>query len=206
MTQPIVLRPYRAPDEPPVPSDILPPPRAPRTRVSSPAHPWIVAASPQPVRAGDPAGGAGPTLVFNPARDAYVLSDSARRSLQPLFDSFGFDVSCVTVRFAPSWRVGWKNDAYTLGDSITVNRNTWEGKGSVWRLGLLAHEVTHSVQYARLGYAGFLTRYGPEWFRDRNYHVPPTLEAILLRLLDPVDRRFTLDQIANRVALAAMRP
>jgi hypothetical protein len=67
---------------------------------------------------------------------------------------------------------------------------------------LLAHEMTHAVQYGRIGVARFLVRYLDEWHRSNSnpYGVPGELVAIPLASLDPVDPRFYLDQLADRVA------
>jgi hypothetical protein len=58
------------------------------------------------------------------------------------------------------------------------------------------------AQYAALGrpaIARFLVRYLPEYhLRRDNYALPPELAATPLGEVDVLDRRYTLDQIAER--------
>jgi hypothetical protein len=92
--------------------------------------------------------------------------------------------------------------AFVLGDRITVHRRRWQSMTPARQLGLLAHELVHVAQYAALGRGGiarFLVRYLPEYhLRRDNYALPAGLAAIALRDVDPLDRRYTLDQIAER--------
>ena len=75
---------------------------------------------------------------------------------------------------------------------------------------LLAHEITHSVQYRDLGKANFLERYAVGHGQPDNYDVPPELWAIPTDQLsvtqagsylgqDGFRHDFTLDQIAERI-------
>ena len=117
--------------------------------------------SADPLRAGDPKGGPGPNLTFDSGAYAYRLSQMALQALQPVFDNFGYDARRVTIAFGSSTSTG-RSAAFTVGDSIIINRSAWEARTPLQQRELLAHEITHSVQYARLGKARFLARYGPE--------------------------------------------
>jgi hypothetical protein len=128
---------------------------------------------------------------------SYRLTPEAAKLLQPIFKQYGFDPSKVQFQF------GWTPErvgAYTVGNRVTINREAWGSMSGLRRLELIAHEAAHSVQYERLGTAGFLSRYVSEYQRPDNYSVPRALEATSFGRVNIVDPRFTLDQLAERVA------
>lgn len=190
-------------------------------------------------------------LVQDTNTSGYKLSSDAQAVLGPIFQrNWGFDVSKVTVHFGP---VPEKAAAFAVGNTVIIDKGYWEKASTQQQLGLLGHEITHSVQYERLAAPGALSigggvaagalvgglvygvakkldvdtegsviagivlgvvaavlaywaidkaplwhRYAGESGRPDNYGVPPALEVIPLSALDPVDKRFTLDQIGDR--------
>jgi hypothetical protein len=128
----------------------------------------------------------------------YKLSPEAAELLGPVFKKFGFDPTTVEFRF------GWTPkgvSAYTLGNDVTINPGVWGRTSGLGRLELVAHEATHSVQYQQLGYVGFLRRYIGEYNTGSNYVVPGELKGTSMSAVNPIDSRFTLDQLAERSAL-----
>lgn len=87
-----------------------------------------------------------------------------------------------------------------LGDDVLINGTKWDAMSPRERIELMAHEITHSAQYDKLGYVGFLNRYRKETGRSDNYIVPPELANTPIEEVDLTDPRYTLDQIAERVA------
>jgi RHS repeat-associated protein len=150
-----------------------------------------------PLRTGDPTGGPGPNLAFDPGEYAYRLSPDAIKRLQPVFNNFNFDLRQITLAFGGETTTGG-NQAFTVGNSVILNREVWQRLDPVAQRGLLAHEITHSVQYRELGKARFLARYAREFPK---YGVPPGLAKIPIGKLSAVDPGFSLDQIADRVRL-----
>ncbi len=190
-------------------------------------------------------------LVQDTNTSGYKLSSEAKAVLGPIFQrTWGFDVSKVTVHFGP---VPKGAAAFAMGNTVIVDKGHWEKVSTQQQLGLLGHEITHSVQYERLAAPGALSigggiaagalvgglvyglakkldvdtegsviagivlgviaavlsywaidkaplwrRYIGEHGRPGNYGVPAALGAIPLSALDPVDKRFTLDQIGDR--------
>ena len=128
-----------------------------------------------------------------------MLSKYAVPPLQSVFNHLGFDVTRGVFEFGQTGGAG----AYTLGNTVIINGGIWKYARPHQRMRTLAHELTHSVQYEKLGFSGFLSRYydSDEFWRGRdNYRVPSDLAAIPMGALNVVDPRFTLDQIAERVA------
>jgi hypothetical protein len=119
----------------------------------------------------------------------------------PILDTFvvegkkGYDLSKIEFQWGSTPE---DVPAYTFGDKVTINKTWWDKASPLERLKLVAHEVTHSLQYDVLGVPAFLSRDKGEYERPDNYVWPggpiPT---------DPTDPRFTLDQIAERVKIEA---
>jgi hypothetical protein len=128
----------------------------------------------------------------------YTLSPEAAELLRPVFGSWGFDPSQAEFNF------GWTPQgtaAYTVGNQVHINSDWWGEQTGLDRLALVAHEVTHSVQYQSLGYGSFLSRYAGEYNTGENYVVPGSLKATPIGQVDVVNSQFTLDQTAERSAL-----
>jgi hypothetical protein len=86
---------------------------------------------------------------------------------------------------------------------VTMDLDTWQKAKPLERLVLVTHEIVHSLQYTHMGVFkvnNFLIRYLGEYGTPGNYTVPDALAKTDLVDLDPVDDRYTLDQIAERVA------
>ena len=130
----------------------------------------------------------------------YVLSARARMALEPLFSSFRLDLNTLVI----STGGAFGNAGITFGRTILLQKSFGTGPTArlQGQLRLLAHEMTHSVQYARIGLPRFIVRYLGEWRKSGGnpYGVPAALAAIPLASLDPIDGRFYLDQISDRVA------
>lgn len=140
----------------------------------------------------------GPWL--QPRGRGYCLSSEACSVLAELLLQLSLDPGRPHIVFGYTARAS----AFVLGRRITIDRRRWAAMDSGRQLSLLAHELVHVAQYAalgRVGWARFLARYVPEYFlRADNYRVPQALRETPLRALDPLDPRFTLDQIAERFA------
>lgn len=193
-------------------------------------------------------------LVQDTGTSGHKLSTDAQAVLGPIFQrAWGFDVSKVTVHFGP---VPEGAAAFAVGNTVIVDKGYWEKISTQEQLGLLGHEITHSVQYERLAAPGVWSiggglaagavvgglvygaakkldvdtessviaaivfgviaaaiafwaidkvplwrRYSGESKRPDNYGVPSDLEAIQLNDLNPVDKRFTLDQMGDRTTM-----
>jgi hypothetical protein len=125
----------------------------------------------------------------------FALSDAARQALQPIFDNFGYDVRATQLSFGKGADIV-DASAFAYGPAVTLNEGVWRTLDARQQLGLLAHEIAHSVQYRERGTPRFLVRYVME---GRKYGVPSQLDAIPISNLNPVDPRFALDQLADRV-------
>lgn len=141
----------------------------------------------------------GPHLI--PAGSGvFRLSPGASARLAPIFAQLGYDVASVRIRFA-ELPVG--EHAYTDRNMVTVNPAHWNGAQNFRQAVLLAHEVTHSAQFAKLGYwrTRFRVSWEARWFGDEVYDVPGELHRIRqLGSLNVVDPRFTLEAIAEHVS------
>jgi hypothetical protein len=135
----------------------------------------------------------------------YDLNKDARDLLNPTFKThFNFDVSKITINFG--WTFG--QAAYTWGNFIVLDEDTWDNMTPRQRVKLIAHEIGHSVQYDRFGNSSFinfsasrfLSRYAGEYGRSDNYTVPTALANTPIGSINPVDKSYTLDQIAERIA------
>jgi hypothetical protein len=146
------------------------------------------------------AGGRGATGrgPFNPG--PYVeggrLSPLARSLLRPIFDRFGYDVARTQIRFDSS-----VSTANANGDVIRINPEYWASRRPLQQTQLLTHEITHSVQFQRLGARSLRFRLGVERITHpfSNYDVSNELADIPLSRINPVDSRFTLESIASRL-------
>jgi hypothetical protein len=129
----------------------------------------------------------------------YVLAPGARAALQRFYARFGLDLGRLTFSTGGAFGQG----GLTLGNTILLFRE-FGTRAYSEQLRLLAHEMTHSVQYKLLGWVSFLLRYKREWSRSNGnpYGVPQPLEEIPIGEVDPVDPRFYLDQLADRFRLA----
>jgi RHS repeat-associated protein len=140
----------------------------------------------------------------------YELNKEARDLLGPIFKThFNYDVSDVVINFG--WTFG--ADAYTWGDYVVLNEDKWDNMTPRQRVKLIAHEIVHSVQYARYGNTSFINfsatrflwRYRKEYGTAGNYIVPTALANMGIGSIDPIDKNFTLDQIAERIADEVMK-
>jgi hypothetical protein len=159
------------------------------------------AGPPQP-----PAAGSGPS-----PQSALVkyrrITDAAHTILQRTFDRYKFNSGQITVIFK-----------HNLGQSgITLRNRVYLDDSFQYRrpydqMDLLAHEITHSVQYRDLGKANFLERYTVGYGQPDNYDVPVELWAVPTDQLsatqsgsylgqDGFRHEFTLDQIAERIGI-----
>lgn len=131
----------------------------------------------------------------------YALSREAAEILGPILRRLDdeFDVEDVVFRFGPTGGA----DGWTLRYMVTLDLDTWNKSNDLERLVLVTHEIVHSLQYTHMGWFkvnNFLWRYKDEYGQSDNYRVPDALAKTDLFDLDPVDGRYTLDQIAERVA------
>jgi len=129
----------------------------------------------------------------------YKLDSRMYEILYPVFDTLGYDISDVVIRFGYTHG----RPAFTVGDYVTLDEDAWAGMTSWERLGLLAHEITHSAQFEAYsdkapgaGARLFMSRYISEYPK---YGVPPSLHNIDITKLNVLDSRWSLDQIADRV-------
>lgn len=114
---------------------------------------------------------------------------------------------------APNFYVRFGNPApwdpdiigITFGTLVTFDPAFWASAKPWIQLEKLAHETTHTVQWARLGALPFLARYLSEVFSNGNlrYGIPSELSRTDVRSLDITNPRWTLDQIADRIGWEA---
>ncbi|MEP6652282.1 MAG: RHS repeat-associated core domain-containing protein [Myxococcales bacterium] len=143
-----------------------------------------------------------------PVPTYYKLSDAAVEELGPVFNQLGYDVSRVRVSTGGAWGM----DGFTLGDAVHLTTDS-----SHWSLGLMAHEITHSVQFdlrpfymaGRYTYEAASTAisglFGGQGISEM-YGPTSALSGTQLSTLDVFDTRVYLDQIADRVALLSGLP
>lgn len=130
----------------------------------------------------------------------YALSAHAGKHLLPIFAKLGYSLGRTQVRFAP---LSGGDHAFTLGDTITIDPTIWNNSKPRAQLRLLAHEITHSAQFQRLGRIRTQLRVAWENLTnslDELYDVPGALHRTPLKNLDVTDGRFTLEAIAEHVA------
>jgi len=132
----------------------------------------------------------------------YGLSDEGTRLLRPTFDQLGYDLGKERFRFRPISASG-NPEAYTDRNLVTIDPGEWNGLRPGRQLRLLGHEISHSVQFERLGYVNTRLRVGFERLLNNEeelYDVPGKLMHIKLGSLNVGDSRFTLEQIAEHIA------
>jgi hypothetical protein len=137
--------------------------------------------------------------------DWYKLSDQGRAALGPAFAKLGFDVANVDIHISDDSVVAALTGARTFGDDVFINTDTWNRWQSSPddQLFLLAHEITHSVQWALAGKVDFITRYLPEettFGEYDQYHEPQSLTTTDTSAINVLDQRYTLDELADTVA------
>jgi hypothetical protein len=159
-----------------------------------------------PPAAAAPATGQSPQAPF--IKDGRI-TDAGRQILRRTFDRYNFDVGQIKVILKHSLGQA----GITFGNRVYLDDSF--GLLSPYRqMLLLAHEITHSVQYRDLGKANFLERYavGYKLGDDINYGVPIELWAIPTESLsvtqsgsfmgpDGLRHDFTLDNIADRIGV-----
>jgi hypothetical protein len=141
----------------------------------------------------------GTRLLFD---GIYKLDPRAARYLGTFFmNNFGFDISKIGITFGHTLGAS----AYTIDNGIVIDQDVWESMDSWDRYSLLAHEITHCVQYEMIrkmggGLPSFLSRYFDEYFGPDNYG-PSKLNGAGEQLgkLDVLDPNYTLDNIADFV-------
>jgi hypothetical protein len=135
----------------------------------------------------------------------YALDPRAIDILSPIFKTdFHYDLSQVRLEFGYTHG----HPAFTLGDEVTLDQDEWNKTNERGRIKLLAHEITHSVQFERMGnthlvnfsFTRFMYRYIREYYKNDNYHIPGEIRKFSMSDLNVVDSHFTLDQIAEYVA------
>jgi hypothetical protein len=139
----------------------------------------------------------------------FVLAPDTKSRLSVLFSRFSgvaFDLGRLSITTGGAFGQG----GITFGNTICLSRE-FAARDPLVQLGLLAHEITHSVQYKMLGWVPFLSRYVREWRESRGdpYMTPGDSKTdALMRLpihsVNPVDPNFYLDQLGDRFRAAAM--
>lgn len=135
----------------------------------------------------------------------FKLAPQVRKQFDSLFARFDLDIGKLT--FSTGGAFG--QAGLTLGNTILLFRG-FSQRSFTDQLGLLAHEITHSVQYKKLGWISFLVRYRREWRSSGGnpYMKPgdPAWEALRrapIASIDPVDSSHYLDQLCDRFRVAA---
>jgi len=113
-----------------------------------------------PIRWSDPSGN-------------HPLPPYAQQQLAPFFPNFDLNqidvqqgIPSIITAFSPITPA-----AVTLGNTIYIDPSAYDPNTSTG-LALLAHEITHSEQYAELGELGFLWRYYGAYRYGRNKGLP----------------------------------
>ena len=126
------------------------------------------------------------------------MSNEAKKLLKPTFDVLKFDLSRVRIEFT-----GIRgNPAETDGDVIHIDRDYWRKAKPLKQMMILTHEITHSVQFDRLGYWKARMRFAAEKVKygsDGVYDIPGELDRLKLNQINPIDSRFTLESIGARM-------
>lgn len=106
-------------------------------------------------------------------------------------------------------------EGMALGYHVFIDTATWAKSTPTKRMRLLAHELTHVAQYYMLsamptidsfGFLRFDTRYALDVITHRgnggreNYSMPGSLRNMTFSRVFLLDPRYTLDQLAERVA------
>ncbi|HMA97768.1 MAG TPA: toxin TcdB middle/N-terminal domain-containing protein [Polyangiaceae bacterium] len=151
---------------------------------------------------------AGPNKGIDPGRllvgngdGSYRVSAQFMKDYGNAFqDAFGYDPSRARVEFG--WGRG--SPAYAVGDTITIDTGWWgKNDGTLSQARLLVHEMTHSIQYSRIGAAGMMLRRGVEtatYGPNGQYDITADLARISnLKTFNVVHPQFTLESIADHV-------
>ena len=159
------------------------------------------AGPPQP-----PAAGSEPSPQSPFVKDGRI-TDAAHTILQRTFDRYKFNSGQITVIF----KHDLGQSGITLGNRVYLD-DSFQYRSPYRQMKLLAHEITHSVQYRDLGKANFLERYAVRYGQPDNYDVPIELWTVPTDQLsvtqagsylgqDGYRHDFTLDQIAERIGI-----
>ena len=159
------------------------------------------AGPPQPPAAGS---GQNPQSPF--VKDGRI-TDAGHTILQRTFDRYKFNSGQITVIL----KHNLGQSGITLGNRVYLD-DSFKYRRPYDQMSLLAHEITHSVQYRDLGKANFLERYAVGYGQPDNYDVPIELWAVPTDQLsvtqagsylgqDGFRHDFTLDQIAERIGI-----
>jgi RHS repeat-associated protein len=151
-----------------------------------------------------PGAGASPQAPF--VKDGRITG-AGRNILRRTFDRYNFDVDQIKVIF----KKNLGQAGITLGNRVYLD-DSFQYLSPYRQMRLLAHEITHSVQYRDLGKANFLERYAVGYKQVDNYDIPTELWAVPTNKLsvtqagsylgqDGMRYDFTLDQIAERIGV-----
>jgi hypothetical protein len=115
------------------------------------------------------------------------------------FSSVGFDLGRLSITTGGAFGQG----GITFGSTICL-LSEFATLDPVTQLGLLAHEITHSIQDKMLGWIRFLGRYVHDWRQSKGdpYMKPgdlkwEELKKRAIQSVDPVDSKYYLDQLAD---------
>jgi hypothetical protein len=130
----------------------------------------------------------------------FELAPAARLRLERAFGRFRIDLSRLTFGTAGAFgQIG-----ITFGDTILLSPD-FPTRPVAVQLGRLAHEIAHSIQYRRLGWVCFLSRYVREWRASGGnpyLNVGETRGKELMKIpiaeVDPISPKFYLDELADR--------
>lgn len=164
-------------------------------------------APPQPA----PSAGAAPSPPAPFIKDGRI-TDAGRKILRRTFDRYHFDVGQITVIL----KQNLGQAGITLGNRVYLD-DSFQYLRPYRQIHLLAHEITHSVQYRDLGKSNFLERYAVGYKQPDNYDIPTELWAVRTENLsvtqtgsylgaDGMRYDFTLDQIAERIGTETAAP
>ena len=165
-----------------------------------------------PVQEGGFGPSAAPGTAPSPSPQAPFVKDgritsAGRGILRRTFDRYNFNVGQIRVIF----KHNLGQSGITLGNRVYLD-DSFQYRTPYQQMSLLAHEITHSVQYRDLGTGNFLERYAVGYGRPDNYDVPSELWALPKEKLsvtqsgsylgqDGFRHDFTLDQIAERIGI-----
>jgi hypothetical protein len=97
-----------------------------------------------------------------------ALTAREAATLAPWFP--GFDLGRIDVHEGLPWFAGAGTKAMTFGNRIYLHRDRPDSAAGI---ALLAHEITHSTQYARHGWIRFLARYVGAYLSNRRGGMGP---------------------------------
>jgi hypothetical protein len=137
----------------------------------------------------------------------YRLSAAGHQRLDRIFKPLGYDTN--KARFVPQY--GLRSPGETDANLIRLDPDDWAEMADpkqTEHARVLAHEMTHSAQFEKLGYWSTRGRIGLErlTYPMSNYSPPDALYKIPLGSLNVGDPRFSLEQIAVRVSDSVKLP